>query len=190
MQCFRKSAYLMLWCTLCCGTHSWTHFVDSNTPQIVKMGQKTRSPRKCTFYNIIRCFIGHYSLYYHYTSCLRVIGGWHCVSESSHRCFAHKICQNGLKNMYQIWSQNYRIISIWDERRMTNLSTFYLMIFSEHFEAYACVLQFSNLLLNQKWPTQGLNWRKVKNKWFLGRIWQCCFVYETSLEMFTRCPTA
>ena len=42
MQCFGKSAYLMLWCTLCCCTHSRTHFVGPNTPKIVKTGPKSR----------------------------------------------------------------------------------------------------------------------------------------------------
>ena len=70
--------YLMLWYTFA------NPFRGPQYPQNCKNGpKKPQSLRKCTFYNIIRYFIGHYSLYYHSTSFVRVIWGWDCVSEST-----------------------------------------------------------------------------------------------------------
>ena len=52
--------YIMLWYTFA------NPFCGPKYPQNCKHGpKKAQSPRKCTFYNIIRYFIGHYSLYYH-----------------------------------------------------------------------------------------------------------------------------
>ena len=51
--------YLMLWYTFA------NPFRGPQYPQNCKNGpKKPQSSRKCTFYNIIRYFIGHHSLYY------------------------------------------------------------------------------------------------------------------------------